>query len=127
MAGLVCFICGQAADDGWVYGFQPAPTSHKLALCKTHNIPSNQEDAIRAWGAWLEKAILQNEQATKNSLKVHHYDVTVFYTSGGVNHFACISCQPTSHGTLRLQELDGTCRYIPLAQVKNYSVNLVGE
>ena len=120
MAVMVCFICGNATPDGWVHGFPPAPESQKLALCKTHDTPENREKVAAAWQRMLTDSIAATVDVARQKTLTRHQLATIHFIGGGMASFSCLSCLPTPHGTLRIEEPDGTCHYLPLQQIRDY-------
>jgi hypothetical protein len=119
---IPCFVCGKDASASWTAGFAPSPDSQKLALCKEHDTPE-QRRAVEQ--AWQEK---QTRELAAYSLvaiqKAAHVKklATVHFTSGGMLSFTCTDIGPTEHGTLRIEQSDGTQTFLPMHQVKEYSV-----
>jgi hypothetical protein len=48
--------------------------------------------------------------------------ITVRFTAGGLLSFMGTGCSPTEHNTLCIEEEDGGRTYIPMLQIRDYSV-----
>lgn len=118
---IPCHVCGKDASAAWVAGFPPAPDSMKMGLCADHDTESKREEVFVLWQDMLSTRIgaknIQTDRLTLTDLQV-----TVLFMAGGSMAFLCQQHTVTAQGTLELQQKDGASTYIPLHQVKSYTV-----
>jgi hypothetical protein len=120
---IPCHVCGQDASTGWIVGLPPAPDSQKLALCSRHDTPKNRSLLERTWSDLLTRAIAAEESVIRHKASPPARKViTVRFTAGGVLSFVGANCAPTEHNTLCVEEEDGGRTYIPMHQVRDYTV-----
>ena len=122
---IPCQICGKDASLGWITGLPPAPDSQKMALCAEHDTPANRAMVSREW-----QKMLAGDIAAATTIARHKADVdaksvliNVRFTGGGMLSFTGIGCKPTEQNTLRIEEADGRLTFIPLQQVREYTVS----
>ena len=120
---IPCYICGKDASTGWTKGFVPAPDSQKLALCPEHNTPENRLAVVKAWRALIEReAAIMTGIAGFRAAAPSLQTATVHFTGGGMLSFTCLSCSPTTQGTLCIESPDGARNFIPMQHIREYSV-----
>lgn len=119
---IPCYVCGKDASAGWTIGFAPAPDSQKLALCPMHDSPDKRKEVERAWGERLAQDLAAYAQVTEHKAAPVKMLATVFFSGGGMLSFTCTAVTPTEHGTLRIEQLDGTQTFLPMQHVREYSV-----
>jgi hypothetical protein len=120
---IPCQICGLDASTGWIAGLPPSPDSQKLALCARHDTPKNRHLLEEIWISYITRSIAAAEsiaryRASPPARKI----ITVRFSAGGVLSFTGARCSPTEHGTLCIEEEDGSQTYIPMIQVRDYTV-----
>jgi hypothetical protein len=120
---IPCHVCGQDASTGWIAGLPPSPDSQKLALCSLHDTPENRNLLEKAWNDLLAQSIatavsLARRKASPPERKI----ITVRFTAGGALSFLGTRCAPTEHNTLCIEEEDGGRTYIPMPQIRDYTV-----
>ena len=121
---IPCHVCAKDASLGWVVGFPPAPDSQKMGLCPDHDSEEARHEVLALWRATLGRRIVDST-ASPNADRAIESLVTVLFIHGGKLSFLCLQCSPTAHGTLELIEKNGNSTYIPLDQVKAYTVKKV--
>ncbi|MDR2161851.1 MAG: hypothetical protein LBO77_06930 [Desulfovibrio sp.] len=120
---IPCHICGQDASLGRIAGLPPAPDSQKLALCPRHDSPENRKLLEMAWSLHLTRAIADAESVRRfKAAPPARKIITVRFTAGGTISFQGAGCSPTPHNTLCIEEEDGGRIYIPMQQVREYTV-----
>jgi len=119
---LPCFICGKDAATGWIEGFVPSPDSQKLALCSEHDNAANRLAVSDAWREMIRKNIAEQMAVAKHKAKPIIQTACVRFSAGGMLSFLCTACLPTGQGTLRIDHLDGERTFIPMQQVREYSL-----
>ena len=122
---IPCQVCGKSTSSGWVVGFPPAPDSMKLGLCPIHDSEAMREKMVAQWQKMLEARIGAASGSQNFPTLVAEKLVTVTFINGSKLSFFCTECSPTDHDTLRLEEKGGTCTFIPMSQVRGYSVRPV--
>lgn len=120
---IPCYICGRDASTGWTKGFTPAPDSQKYALCPEHDTADNRLIVIKKWQDMLSQDIqamtsVAQHKAAAPSIRM----ATVRFTGGGMLSLPCLSCAPTSQGTLRLVMPDDSQTFIPMQHIREYSL-----
>lgn len=119
---IPCHVCGKDASTGWTMGFAPAPDSQKMALCAEHDTPSNQDKVREDWEKTLTKSIGLTNDLIMHKAAPGVQLLTVRFVGGGLLTFTCLDCEPTSQGSLRVDEVDGRHTFIPLQHVRTYSL-----
>jgi len=119
---LPCFICGKDASTGWIEGFVPSPDSQKLALCPKHDNASNRLAVADAWREMIRQSIAGQLAVAKHKVNPIVQTACVRFTAGGMLSFLCTACMPTEQGTLRIDHPDGERTFIPMQQVREYSL-----
>lgn len=123
---IPCYICGKDASTGWTKGFTPAPDSQKLALCPVHDTPDNRLRVIKEWQEMLLSDIQAVTSIAKHKTSAPTLQMaTVRFTGGGMLSLPCLSCAPTSQGTLRLVMPDDSQTFIPMQHIREYSLRPV--
>lgn len=117
---IPCRICGKDASTHWITGFPPAPDSQKIGLCTEHDTPINRKKITRLWKQMLTQKIA--ETITVPQIQ-SEYLVVVVFMSGEAASYTCTHVLPTDHGTLQITTLDDTHVFIPITQVKTYTVS----
>ncbi len=120
---ILCHICRKDASTGWSKGFAPAPDSQKLALCAEHDTPENRLSVCRAWQAMQEQDLAAFNLLTRHKAAPNILTATVHFSGGGMLTFSCTAVTPTSQGTLRIDQLDGTQTFIPMQHIREYAVH----
>lgn len=118
---IPCHVCGKNASPGWVVGFPPAPDSLKMGLCPEHDTESMRETVFSLWQDMLSGRIGAKNTATAPA-PLLDLQVTVLFIAGGSMSFLCEQHTVTSQGTLELQQKNGGSTFIPLHQIKSYTV-----
>ena len=119
---LVCHICQCEVTGGWVYGFSPSPDSQKLALCPKHNTGNNQQIVAAAWQRLITNTIASTQNISSYHTGAIAFTVFVQFKNGGSLSYPCFSCVVTPHNTLRIHRKSGKFSYIPMADIKEYSI-----
>jgi len=119
---LPCFICGKDASTGWIEGFVPSPDSQKLALCPEHDNAVNRLAVAKAWKEMIRQNITEQMAMAKYKANPIIQTACVRFTAGGMLSFLCTACMPTQQGTLRIDHPDGERTFIPMQQVREYSL-----
>lgn len=118
---IACHVCGEDASLGWIAGFPPAPDSLKMGLCPKHDSEEQREKVFTLWQEMLTKRIGAKNFLTDISF-LKDLQVTVLYIGGGSMSFLCEQHSVTPQGTLQLQQKGGGTTFIPLHQIKSYTV-----
>ena len=118
---IVCHVCGKDASLGWIAGFPPAPDSQKMGLCPTHDTEELREKVFALWQEMLTQRIDTKTLHTDVPF-LTDLQVTVLYIGGGSMSFLCEQHSVTPQGTLQLQQKGGGSTFIPLHQIKSYTV-----
>ena len=122
---IPCQVCGKDASTHWVAGLPPAPDSQKTGLCAEHDTPENRTKALRAWQEMLAADIATVESLARYKAAPEERLITVRFTGGGTLSFTGTSCRPTDQNTLCIEEVDGARTFIPLQQVREYTITPV--
>jgi hypothetical protein len=82
----------------------------------------------KIWISFLTRSIATAEsiaryKASPPARKI----ITVRFSAGGALSFTGARCAPTEHGTLCIEEEDGSQTYIPMIQVRDYTVRPARE
>ncbi|MDL2316113.1 hypothetical protein LJC59_03420 [Desulfovibrio sp. OttesenSCG-928-A18] len=120
---IPCYICGKDASTGWTKGFVPAPDSQKLALCIAHDSPENRLRVEEAWRELRLHDLATMTELARQKAAPERNIVSVHFTGGGMLSFICSGCAPTGHGTLRIEQEDGSHTYIPMRHIREYSLH----
>lgn len=122
---IPCHICGKDASLGWITGLPPAPDSQKMALCAVHDTLANRATVSREWQKMMAGDIEAVTTVARHKADVDAKTVlvTVRFTGGGMLSFTGVDCKPTEQNTLRIEEADGSLTFIPLQQVREYTVS----
>ncbi len=119
---ILCRVCGKDASTGWVKGHVPAPDSLKMALCSEHDTPENRAAVTKDWHQAQVRALDRRVKLAAEKTGAVPQTVQVRFSAGGLRSFTCRACFPTEHNTLCLEGLDGARTYIPLDQIREYTV-----
>ncbi|MDR2077326.1 MAG: hypothetical protein LBP61_10435 [Desulfovibrio sp.] len=123
---IPCHVCGRDASTGWIVGLPPSPDSQKLALCSRHDTPKNRILLEKSWTALLTRSIAAAESVIRHKASPPARKiVTIRFTAGGALSFTATRCVPTNHSTLCIEEEDGGRTYIPMPQIRDYTVRPV--
>lgn len=124
---IPCRVCEQDASTGWVIGFPPAPAGQKMGLCKAHDTPENRALVTKAWQDAQVRGLSRIASAAAHKAGDDRLSVRVRFTAGGLLEFTCRACFPTDHSTLCLESFDGERTFIPLEQIREYTVRPLAE
>jgi len=119
---LPCFICGKDASTGRIEGFVPAPDSQKLALCPEHDNAANRLAVADAWKEMIRQNIAEHLSVAKYKASPIIQTACVRFMAGGMLSFLCTACMPTEQGTLRIDHPNGERTFVPIQQVREYSL-----
>ena len=122
---IPCRVCGKDASTHWVTGLPPAPDSQKMALCPAHDTPGNRATVMLDWQNMLAGGIAAVTSVARHKAAPTMKLVTVRFIGGGMLSFTGIDCRPTEQNTLCIEEADGSRTFIPLQQVREYTVTPV--
>ena len=120
---IPCRICGIDASTNWVTGLPPAPDSQKMALCAEHDTPQNRALVIKDWQQMLTGDIATAASVARHKAAPEMRLITVRFNGGGMLSFTGTGCTPTEHNSLRIDEADGSRTFVPLDQVREYTVS----
>ena len=119
---IPCRVCEKDASTGWIKGFAPAPDSLKMALCPTHDTPENRAAVTKAWHEAQVRALARDTALAARKAGDVPLMVQVRFIAGGMLTFTCRACFPTEHKSLCLESPDGARTYIPMDQIREYTV-----
>lgn len=119
---IPCYVCGKDASAGWTTGFAPAPDSQKLALCPEHDTPGRRQEVAEAWKKQQVRELTAFSLVAEQKAAPGKMLATVHFTGGGMLSFTCRAVSPTGHGTLKVEQLDGTLTFLPMQHIREYSL-----
>ena len=121
---IPCHRCGKDAAPGWIVGFPPAPDSQKMGLCAEHDSEAARQEVLALWQTTLGRRMVEST-ASPGIDRMGELLVTVLFSNGGKLSFLCLQCAPTAHNSLELTEKNGNSTFIPMDQIKAYTVKKV--
>lgn len=98
-----------------------------MGLCKAHDTPQNRVLVTKAWQDAQVRALSRAASVVAREAGDARLSVRVRFTAGGLLEFTCRACFPTEHNTLCLESPDGERTFIPLEQIREYTVRPLAE
>ncbi|MCG8533084.1 MAG: hypothetical protein MI749_20850 [Desulfovibrionales bacterium] len=120
---IPCFICKKDSTGGFTYGLPTSPSSMYVGLCPEHNTLENKKAAILHWIETTQASItFLNDANMSRHPESAEFDITVYYTAGGVMTVRGLRWDVSDGATLQISTKEKGATFIPLVHIERFGV-----